>query len=631
MSIQPFDKYLTRVLGLFVFLAFLSPVFFWPTFYAPFSSLTLISFFFFVEIALPCYLLLLSQKKHPFEVFHHPIIRALALLTLVMILSSLVGVDSLNSFLGTIDRPVSVLVYIHGFLLLLYTLELFSRNERWKTRIYLLIISMASVIALYTFGEGWLWPTFVTFEGRTASLLGSPNYLASFLILPTFLCMAHASNVQKKMRPIFWMLALTMVIAIVLSGTRGALLGLIVGALALRGFTFRLGTRVSKRMLLAGLLTFLGVFLVFSVTNVNSLMERFTQTTDANSSMRLVYWNMAVEGWKEHPFLGVGPGNFYAIADPAFTPDLYQHTHAWPDSPHSTLFERLSTTGLFGLFAWFLFLFFLMRALWQHRTQPANMALLAGIIAYLVQGLFFFDGISDFILFLFVIAWACTSTPSTTPHEHQSPSFLLGGIGGVLALTGIFFLVLPLRTEVALAGKQLLPQQQIIIDDLLISQTAFERATTLNTTQDPAHVQEAIDLYVESLERHPLRQQAWNDLAWLYYIQALLQQTIVSEEGILSAQRAIQLAPGRKEATSTLTQMLLHTATIASEQQQYPLLIQTYLSLIELQPTTYSYLANLATSYALNGQIEEAITTANTLKHLDPQSTESVNAFLESL
>jgi len=430
------------------------------------------------------------------------------------------------------------------------------------------------------------------------------------------------------------------VIAIVLSGTRGALLGLIVGALILvtpsssplkRGRTGGLGTRVSKRMLLAGLLTFLGVFLVFSVTNVNSLMERFTQTTDANSSMRLVYWNMAVEGWKEHSFLGVGPGNFYTIADPAFTPDLYQHTHAWPDSPHSTLFERLSTTGLFGLFAWFLFLFFLMRALWQHRTQPANIALLAGIIAYLVQGLFFFDGISDFILFLFVIAWTCTSTPSTTHQEHRSPSFLLGGAGGVLALTGIFFLILPLRTEVALAGKQLLPQQQIIIDDLLISQTAFERATTLNTTQDPAHVQEAIDLYVESLDRHPLRQQAWNDLAWLYYIQAFLQQTIVSEEGILSAQRAIQLAPGRIEATSTLTQMLLHTATIASEQQQYPLLIETYLSLIELQPTTYSYLANLATSYALNGQIEEAITTANTLKHLDPQSTESVNAFLESL
>jgi len=106
---------------------------------------------------------------------------------------------------------------------------------------------------------------------------------------------------------------------------------------------------------------------------------------------------------------------------------------------------------------------------------------------------------------------------------------------------------------------------------------------------------------------------------------------MVSDQGIRSAQEAIRLAPRRNEASSTLFQMLLQTATIASEHQDYPTLIQTYLSLIELQPSTYSLLANLAASYALNGQIDEAIATANSLKQLDPSSTESVDAFLESL
>lgn len=568
MPTQNFDNVLTRVLGILVGLALLTPLLFWPTFYLPFSSPTLLGFLFFVELALPVYLLLVARKQHPFTSLRHPIVLALILLTLTQILTSFTGVDPLNSLLGTLQRPISVIVSIHGLLLTLYVLELFSRDARWKQRLGVLVVGMGTLVAMFALGEGRIWPAFVAYEGRVASVLGNPTFLASFLLIPLFFSLAAAfEQAQKKQIP-FLVAGIVMLSAILGTGTRGAILGLIVAlVLGLGVWVFHrpMKTRTRKTALLIGASSLVVIFL-FLTTSQSTVWQRLLSVQDENVQTRLAYWDMAFEGWQGAPLLGVGSGNFYAVADRLFTPDLYAYTTVWPDKPHNTLLERLVTTGLVGTVVWLVLLGLLYRELWRSHERPASFILLAGLSAYLIQGLFFFDGISDTIVFAFLMAWIIPTSAPTPPKKRLAISILAGAVGIMLAILGILMLVLPLWGEAAQAGRGEIPHTSIVIDDLLVSRTASSLAQSAPGNQQVEQLTQAIALYDVSVTRHPVRQAAWNDQAWLYYLKAVLQSLPVETSGITAAHRAIELAPGRREAPYILELMTQYNETLSTQQ-----------------------------------------------------------------
>lgn len=550
------DKRLTGLLGIILSLALLSPLFFWPSFYLPFSSPKLLGFLFFVELSLPVFLFLAATRERPFAVLRQPIPLSLTILVSVLVLASLLGVDPLNSLLGTAQRPVSVLLVIHGLLFILALRELFEREPKWKSRMTTLLITMGTVTSLHALGEQTLWPSFVSVEGRAASLLGNPVFLASFLIIPCFLSFARAAASTKKTQLIFVALGVLMLLGIFQSGTRGALVGLVAGGCVWAGLWVVRKTETLKRrfgMLLGVGALVLVVVLIGWALSPSSVFDRLKQAADESVQSRLLYWSMAVEGWKEHPLLGVGPGNFYILADQQFTPDTYEITNTWPDKPHNTLLEYLSTTGILGTFAWLLVLGSLAREAWKRRHESAVIALLAGLTAYVVQGLFFFDGISDSILFFFLAAWFMPlASPSKSPYGHRS--FRASALGLFLLIVGLSAYILPLRTEVAMAGRGEIPDTWVVVDDLLVSRTASTRAQHATTDQLEL-LEVAIASYDLSLDRHPQRQAAWVDQALLYYLKALLLSAPVEPAGIAAVERGIELAPGRREAPYLLELM----------------------------------------------------------------------------
>ncbi|KKW32302.1 MAG: hypothetical protein UY76_C0033G0006, partial [Candidatus Uhrbacteria bacterium GW2011_GWA2_52_8d] len=514
------DNHLTRTLGVLLSLALISPLFFWPSVYAPFSSPTLIGFLFFVELSLPVYLILATQRNNPLTYIRQPTILALIVLTLILILTSFTGVDRLNSFLGTIQRPLGIVVWIHGLIFVLALLELFARDVKWKSHTVTLVILMATLICLYALGEGWIWPAFVGNEGRVGSILGNPTFLASFLILPCFFSFARSLESTKKTRLFLALAGGLMLVVILQTGTRGALLGLIAGFIVWAILWLWSGKKTMKqkassawKLSAIALATLLSLWIM----SPSSVFERLTSTDDENIHLRLIYWDMAVDGWLDHPVLGVGPGNFYVVADPRFTSDLYAYTNVWPDKPHNTLLEYLATSGLLGGLAWLTLLGLLVRRTWRQRQHPASFALLAGLVAYTVQGLFFFDGISDWILFLFLVAWLGTAPPARTSHPRRlearesqnralrNSRLVVGGLGVLMMVVGITTLILPLRAQVVAAGKNELPQTGIVIDDMLVSKTASTRASE-TTTDQPDRIDEALTLYARTIARHPLRQ-----------------------------------------------------------------------------------------------------------------------------
>lgn len=103
-------------------------------------------------------------------------------------------------------------------------------------------------------------------------------------------------------------------------------------------------------------------------------------------------WNAALALWREHPLLGVGPGNFRLLARLELRRQgLVSHYYA-----HSLYFETLATMGLLGALTLITLISVLAAAcwqLWQSRQQTEGKLLTLGLVSSLA--LFFIHGLVE--------------------------------------------------------------------------------------------------------------------------------------------------------------------------------------------------------------------------------------------
>jgi O-antigen ligase len=662
----------------------LSTIFFWPNYYAPFGSAKLIGFLFFTQLALPFYLAIIAREGNLFSRLHHPAIIALGSLILIMIASSALGIDPINSFFGTLKRPISTIVFLHGFFFVLYLHELFTFNQKWKHNLTTLLIGITATTSAYAIIESWLPFSLISQENRTAGLSGNPIYLASFLILPLFFSLSRAIDTNQKHKTVYWLTSGIIIGAILLSGTRGATLGLIAGfAFFVCVQSYQRGKSHLSILAKSGAGIFSIVLLIWLAGFVlpsDSPIQRLTAYTDNNVQTRLTYWGMALRGSLENPILGSGPGNFYRVADKFFTPNIYSITTVWPDKPHNTLLEWLESTGIVGLAAFVGILFFLFQEGWRKKRSRADLILLAGLTAYVVQSAFVFHTIGELIAFLFFLAWVISSKPETnivSPPPRQRRTVVAAVIGALVLLIGVSTVTIPFHTlalnigkgtaavnqntNEALAYFEKATSQPIVWDDALVAEKYFDITNQAEqTTNSQATIQAAINVYERTVSRHPLRAKYWTDLARLYVLLADTNDGTVDQAGITAAQRAIDLAPQRFEGAQTMAfilaqngdlfqaaeyssqtviknaraltkEYLTWAVDLSASRQEFETVIEMYTAWRNAHPEDLSILANLAATYAQNGQIEKAIETANELKRLDPASVNAVDEFLLSL
>lgn len=135
--------------------------------------------------------------------------------------------------------------------------------------------------------------------------------------------------------------------AIVLCGSRGALVGAVAVALAawLR----------SPRKFIAVFLTLffaVGAWLVLPSENKDRFRSGMEYQDDATASARIRYWKTGLHMFADHPIFGVGPGNYAATRV-----KYYSHIEANQGYrvsyivSHSTYIDALTELGLFGALA----------------------------------------------------------------------------------------------------------------------------------------------------------------------------------------------------------------------------------------------------------------------------------------
>ncbi|MCR4313848.1 MAG: O-antigen ligase family protein [Candidatus Uhrbacteria bacterium] len=607
-------KRLYTILGALCGLILITPILFFPLYIQAMSTAKVIVFLFLTQLALPVYLAILFQKKEPWSVFRQPIILTFAAFILTLIVSSIFGIDPLNSFVGTIQRPVSVLLFIHGFLVVLYLHELFTYHERWKRTCTNILIAIATLIAFYALFEGWLLPSVVSQEGRVASVLGNPIFLASFLTLPLFFSLARACDRADKHKNLFRLASTIMGGAILLTGTRGALVGLVAG-----GVFWFVAHIITHRTSLKPFLTKsfavigIGIALFFAIVTFAPEqlgLSRLIQLGDTNVSSRLAYWEMGLRGWQETPVLGLGPGNFYRLADQMFTEETYDSSTTWPDKPHNIAIEWLATTGIIGFGLYLALLVLLYRQGLRHLPVTHRLILLTGLTAYVIQGQFVFHTFSELLTFLFLVAFISAVPELTQKHAAHAVygSTQAFWMGSVVTLIGILTYVLPYHTlaytvgagqsflqhdpQTAFTHLQSAASQRIILDDTLIANKyvllvqSFVRTSSLEKNV----VDEAIRQHQVSTRLHPLRARVWSDLGFLFYLKATIQDAPVAQEGMDAAVRATELAPQRFEPKRVLALISLRNGNILEAKT----IVESLLESFPDTPSLYLILSEIA-------------------------------------
>jgi O-antigen ligase len=380
----------------------------------------------------------------------------------------------------------------------------------------------------YHIGEG------VAAIVRPPSTLGHADYLAGYLLYVVFFGAALlATEPKPKWRALGAAGVVAGSVAVVLSGTRGALLGLAAGAIALWIWNRPRLTR--KHAVVAVALCAVSLAFYFSPAGMKLRARGQWELEDLRGGARLLLWRDSLRMARQRSLLGFGPETF-GLEFPRYqSVDL---SRAYPDfyheSPHNIFLDALVSEGVPGLaiLAGFAALacFAARRAAAQRNRAVPYLA--SALVAGLVAGVFVCFTLTGAIYFYATIAMlvglAIPRTCVFSPKPLRIPALALS-----LSLIALFlyFTIRLTKSDFALAqAKRALDAGRI--DDSITAFRLSERWHPAGSSDDlyfsralvaaktsPSSIQQAFLTAQRATGTSEERQNAWYNLAEFYATQ----------------------------------------------------------------------------------------------------------------
>jgi O-antigen ligase len=611
------------------------------------------SYFFriLVELTLPVYAFLVVSAPGARPHLRNPVTLAVLAFFCVNVVSAALGVNAMRSFWSTFERLGGVFTLAHVTLLYFYILALAQTRQLYWHRLILAFHVAASLVALNVFMVIITGNHFWFFDNRyprVSGTFGNPIFLSSYLIIPVFLaaCSCVRETIQWK-KALYVLCGALQIYAIVMSATRGAILGLAAGA-ALALVTYFLGSsdaamRRRASFTAAACVCALALLVGFrDALPRDAALRRVFQLGDGASTSRLIQWKSALHGYLDNPLLGVGPENYYVIASKYFDPQIYLYDGTWFDKPHNYILEILVTTGALGCLAYLGILALsalILRA--AYRRSRLNLAeccaLLGALAAYQVQNLFAFDTVHSGAMFFGLTAFlAALWVPPQDNVVERPPTANLR-----LALAS-FLLLVPLVLLSAYAGnfaamrisKALADGINLGGSNPVLAKQRFDEATSLPYNTDgpmsafqysnlavrlaqsssrvPAQfVNQTLDdaIAYETLvaERTGNESMAWQQLGNLYYWKSSYNHTRPAPQAFDAVEKASLLSPKRMEPLQLKSRLQVASGDLAGA-------IQTLAAAIKLAPAGYSksdqLVLQLGMLYAYSGAPQQGVPLA---------------------
>ena len=449
-----------------------------------------------IEVLAPLWLLLLLRDPS----YRPPSSRVLlfAIYVLVGLFSAVFGVGFLHSIWSDYGRMLWMWDLVHWLLLAVVAASVLRGAGQWGVQLNVMLLA-GLVLSVAAIGQAngvklLLW---VAEKARVDATLGNPSFLAAILVVTTVLGMGmlvrsfvvegrDAKREASLTWPLFgsrlfWGAAAALGLwALFHTGTRGALVGLVAGAvsmplaLALRG-----NRRAFRPLLISAVALLLGLGVLFAADRSTGLevapkhrggtdggvtdgggtgtSTRLvgTSLSEGSIAIRLESAQTGLQGFVARPLLGWGPEHFTVVYNRYADPEIFGYSSQFADQAHNKVVEELATKGALGTRAYL--------ALWAglvwavvRRRRPAReevlaYAVLGALGGYFVQNLFLFDTPAMLLYWSFLVAWIASQErveapvalgPSRPPRSRRpsltSQPWLRGTVVAVvLALLGL--------------------------------------------------------------------------------------------------------------------------------------------------------------------------------------------------
>lgn len=315
-----------------------------------------------------------------------PLDLPILLLLLAAVLSAVTSIEPLVS-LKSMRR--SLLSYLMVYYVMIYGVGRIGRAKR-----LLWAFLMGSVpVCLWGIGSFVLRRGLV--DGRIHASFYHPNRLANYLILVIALSYALAEwyRAVRRARYLLLLVLGLSLCAFVLTASRGASFGLIIGLFA------ALGLREKRVWILLAAIVIVSVAVLPFQRKELHLFRTFDLLTNKDTKRlwgeRPLLWESGLRVIKDHPIFGIGYGKtFNLVYLSHYAPPSATQDHS---STHNVLIEFATEMGPLGLLAFLWLHLIVLKEAWlicRKKTTSDRFAslvaagILAGLVGVLVNGMF---------------------------------------------------------------------------------------------------------------------------------------------------------------------------------------------------------------------------------------------------
>lgn len=417
------QKRIELLFKIVVGLTFFVPLAFFPSnFIFPFIVPKVVIFRSLTLILIALYIILLASNWKKYIIRNSPLTIVILLFTISFGISTFTGLDWYRSFWDNHERMLGFFTVAHYVLYYLVITSVIRSWDDWKwlLRTFLLAGSIVMGIALIQqFNNTFLLNTS---GNRSASTLGNPIYVGGYGLFLAFI----GWFMLMKEKLLSWRLFVVVsgllgFLGVFFSGSRGALLGLVMGIgilfisyiITLKGHK---KIRISLITIIIVAIALTGTLFLFRKTSfVNAIptVGRLLNSSISSIGTRIMAWEIAVEAWKDYPVFGWGPSNYYFAFNQYYRAEFlrYGYRETWFDNAHNIVLNTLTERGIVGVIIYlgiFFTAIFYMWKLYRKNGEKVDIHFLtitsAFLIAHLVQTISVFDNPTSYLYFFFFLA-----------------------------------------------------------------------------------------------------------------------------------------------------------------------------------------------------------------------------------
>ncbi|MDQ5971553.1 MAG: hypothetical protein QG566_499 [Patescibacteria group bacterium] len=367
---------------------------------------------------------------------------------LILLISGLNGVMPSLSFWSSYDQGTGV---IFMFCLLIFTLitsSLFKKIEDWYKLFTVFAISGIIFTVGCLFAElGVKFSKVLSLSTVNGFTIGNSSWTGVYLAFVFFVSLGLMFSLNKKQKIIGILGVVTAFLNPILTGLVKQFPGMHFGPIGLAqtasyslfvGIGFFILYLIFRKIQSAKIRkVFMGS--VVSVILVGVISIAFiglgpikTLIAEKAGPNRLVFWEIAVKGYKDKPVLGWGGDTYQYVYGKYFNPIVIvpgERTEYWVDKSHSIYFDELATGGILGFISLMLLygviLFGLIRRAVNDRGREGllYMALFTGMVSFLIQGVMLFQTIIGWFIISLLIAFV-----ANTCFKDRSKNIVVGEI-----------------------------------------------------------------------------------------------------------------------------------------------------------------------------------------------------------